>query len=258
MLGLAGAIQPDGTVTLVPAEDIRAAMAAAGVKASPSKFDAVFRRGIDHLASGNPGGSAESELEESLTYYDSALATSRLDQARAIRSSQANEGTAKAGSNTGRSVLSALPLVLVGGLLLGGVVWAIAYRRRASTVTPPADGAAPSNGAGRHSRAPTGPAPGMQAGLTVTADALPARAASGQNRKPVNRQADPHAGTGADLSGLSPTEAAEHRSGEEETQLAGPVAPRTAAIKHTSFCSQCGRTVRPGARFCVGCGRPVG
>ncbi|WP_301229377.1 zinc ribbon domain-containing protein [Arthrobacter sp. PsM3] len=234
MLGLAGTPQPDGTVTLVPTADIRAAMEAAGVKPSPSKFDAVFRRGIDHLASGNPGGSAENELEESLTYYDSALASSRLDQARAMRSGQATENSARADSKVESPFPLVLPLVLTSGVLLAGV-GAIAYRRRAAAA--PAQGAAPSKGAGRHSVAPAVPASGISAEPTV--------AAKGRTKPP----ADPNPERNA---GLPP------RADGEQTQLAEPVVLRAAAVKATSFCPQCGQTVRPGARFCVGCGRPVG
>ena len=289
ILGLAGPRQPDGAAALVPAAAIQAAMAEAGLKASPSKFDAVFRRGIDHLASGNPGGSAESELEESLTYYDSALATSRLGQAKAMRTAKATESPAKADAKVENALPAAVVPLLAGGLVLAGVVGAFAYRRRAASAAAPADGAAQAKGISRPQPTPARAGPGISAKPSVAGDKGTARTPAAINGKQIDRQEPVHGGTGSALTGSARTEAAQHQSPSsrtppapgqqaplapdtnpkananehpgpygDETQTAGPMAPPLARGMSTAFCSQCGRTVRPGARFCVGCGRPVG
>jgi hypothetical protein len=66
---------------LIPATAIRRAMDEARVVADPSQFDAVFRRGVDQLASGVPS-SATGSLAEARTYYQSALAAQHLKTAR--------------------------------------------------------------------------------------------------------------------------------------------------------------------------------
>ncbi|HEY4614336.1 MAG TPA: zinc ribbon domain-containing protein, partial [Citricoccus sp.] len=107
-------------------QDLTAALQEAGVETTPSKFDVVFRRGIDHLSAGQPGGAAQSSLEEALTYYDSALATSHLRQARDLASrdpgASAEPATAAGpqdgtgGIRPGAWVAIILALVLVAGL----------------------------------------------------------------------------------------------------------------------------------------------
>lgn len=277
VLGLTGPRQPDGSATFVPATAIHAAMTDAGVEASPSKFDAVFRRGIDHLSAGNPGGSAESALEEALTYYDSALAKSHLDQARALRSGQASGDPATAAQDAGSDGSLPAPVlpILAGMILLAGIIGAIALRRhRAAAVAPAHHGTSPAG----TTRPPPVHAPAASVtspkDRTGTGGERPAQTAAARTDKdpPGRGRAD------ADL-----TKAAGHQSPaprqfpvpatpapsapdinpsanpgpDAETRAAGPLAPR-AAGQTVAFCSQCGRPVLPGARFCTGCGHPVG
>jgi hypothetical protein len=135
VLGLSGPRGDVGSASLVPAAAIRAALEAAGVEPSSSKFDVVFRRGIDHLSSGNPGGSAQSALEESLTYYDSALATSHLHQAQVQATAEATDG-ADAETATGPEEdagglrWGAVLPILVGVLLVAGIIAALVLGRR--------------------------------------------------------------------------------------------------------------------------------
>lgn len=127
VIGLAGTTRADGSATFVGAQHVAAALQEAGVETTPSKFDVVFRRGIDHLSAAHPGGAAQSSLEEALTYYDSALATSHLRQARdlASRDPGASAGpTTAAGPPDGTGgirpaawVPIILALVLVAGLV---------------------------------------------------------------------------------------------------------------------------------------------
>lgn len=196
VIGLAGPLRDDGSSTLVPAADIRTAMEEADVEPTSSKFDVVFRRGIDHLSSGNPGKSAASALEESLTYYDSALATSHLQQAQAT----ADEGSSDSGdpvtaAGAGEDTSGPLPgpfLPLVIGLLLvAGIIVAIVLGRGRTPATAGAD----------------------------------ARTTPGRQQRTTPRHSQP---------------------------TDGPAPPAS------SFCSQCGRSVGSGARFCSGCGHPAG
>jgi hypothetical protein len=249
VVGLAGSLGEDGLATLVSAEAIRAAMEEAGVEPSSSKFDVVFRRGIDHLSSGDPGTSAQSALEESLTYYDSALAASHLQQARAMASAQPDDGAdpaAAAGPEQGAGGLRpavVLP-ILIAVLLVAGVIAALVLRRRR---TPAAAGAAsrpPDGGPGgaREGRAPAAPvltvAPGHPKG--------PARhsATTGGSVRPAPGAGPPAAGGPGRAGGASGP--------------AGPAAPGAGDGAGQRFCSQCGQAVGQGARFCSGCGHPVG
>lgn len=279
VLGLMGPRQPDGQGTLVPAASIQAALAAAGVEASPSKFDAVFRRGIDHLSSGM-GGSAESALEESLTYFDSALATSYLEQARKMSSEHPMGDQASAATETGKD--GPLPVAFLpsfaGLLLVAGILVVLALRRSRAPAR---------RGVGAGPPRPVGHSSSKAA---VGAAFAPLKPKSSDSRTAMTRAARPdedkalrqpgHGGTSPVRS-----EAAEHESplpskpsgpggpGQpaseaaananpgmdvDETRTAGPLAPRSAERKAGTFCSQCGRSVRPGGRFCSSCGYPVG
>lgn len=273
VLGLAGPRQPDGSATLVPAGAIQAAMTEAGLEATPSKFDAVFRRGIDHLSSGNQGGSAESALEESLTYYDSALATNHLGRARALSAAETADGPAEAASDTstddGPLPAAFLP-VLIGALLLAGVVGAIVLRRRGAAAVVPAVGRSASRGAGRPDSPSARAAPmsrtGAAGGRAAAAPGVPPRttedrrgpdrAEDAGHRRSARRQPRDSAA----LAGPAPDvrSGATALPGADETRAAGALAPRAADGTAPAFCSHCGRSLPSGARFCSGCGRPVG
>ena len=82
VLGLA-TVGADGSPGLIPATALREALSGAGVQPSGSPFDALFRRGVDHLVHGGMGGSATSAFSESLEYYNSALAAQYLQRAQA-------------------------------------------------------------------------------------------------------------------------------------------------------------------------------
>ncbi|WP_255771731.1 zinc ribbon domain-containing protein [Pseudarthrobacter sulfonivorans] len=219
VLGLAGPPQADGRAILQPAAAIQAAMAAAKVEATRSKFDVVFRSGVDHLAAGNQGGSAVSAFEEALTYYDSALATSHLAEAKAMGSQQpAGQPTADAsGADTSAPIPTVLLASLAGVLLLGGIVLALTMRRRRPATVPGTPRAERTGG--RHG--------------SLTSMTAPAGHVSG------------------------PVDADETRAaGPFGARAAQP--PTDAGGQSRASCPHCGEPVQPGARFCPGCGQPVG
>ncbi|WP_214848914.1 zinc ribbon domain-containing protein [Arthrobacter sp. ISL-65] len=282
ILGLAGSRQPDGGATLVPAAAIRAALVKTGLQASPSRFDAVFRRGIDHLVAGNQGGSAESALEESLTYFDSALATNRLAEARALGAKQASKGQAQAAGDkdTATSSPGALVPVLLGALLLaviGGAM--VLVRRRAASATasaasgsrpaashPPASGALRAAAqASDHSRASVERTELTKAAGDNDRHASRGRSHSvrtdaGEHHSPAQPQARTHFATPPAPGSDSNTHASA-QPGAGETRFAGPLAPRAvggAVGEVAAFCFRCGRQVQPEWRFCVSCGQRMG
>lgn len=252
VLGLAGPRQDDGRAILQPAAAIQSAMAAAKVEASGSKFDVVFRSGVDHLASGNRGGSAVSAFEEALTYYDSALAARHLEEAKAMGNQQpAEQPPASASADDAEPLPPALVATLAGLLVLGGILAAVALGRRKRAVAASTGNSEP-NGRPRH-----------VSGADITAPAGPGRpppggsAGTGAYESPgTNRGQDHPPREGADLPAQDPTRAA------------GPFAPRAAhpsaeagagaGGQSPPHCSRCGKPMQPGARFCVSCGQPVG
>lgn len=278
VLGLAGSRLPDGGATLVPAAAIRAALAKTGLQASPSRFDAVFRRGIDHLVAGNQGGSAESALAESLTYFDSALATTRLAEARALGAKQASTDRAQAAGdkNTATSLPGPLVPVLLGALLLAIIAGAmVLVRRRAALATAsPASGSRPAashppaagvfraaSHAADHSRASV-----ERTELTKYAGDNDRRPTLGRNHSVRTDAGEHHSPTQPQALMYFATppapesKANAHASaqpGAGETRFAGPLAPR-AAGEVAAFCFRCGRQVQAEWRFCVSCGQRIG
>lgn len=248
IVGLTGPRQPDGTVALTPAAAIQAAMADSSLEVSPSKFDVVFRSGVDHLDSGNQGGSAVSAFEESLTYYDSALAASLLKEARAMGNQTA--ATQPATDNSAAAENGLPPWVLLatlaGVLVLVVILTAIASRRRKRTFA--------SNGhnSGQHSK----PRPDSGTGLT-SLSALSHRPAEshGGSREETGERRE---GNAAGDIGRPP------EADADETRAAGPLALRAAerpagnSGQSWKICSRCGEAVSPQARFCIACGQPVG
>jgi hypothetical protein len=227
----------DGGPVLVPAQRLREALEAADAPPAGSQFDAVFRRGIDHLVSGHASTSAVTALQESLTYYDSALAAVHLEEA--TRAAEAAPGTSTAGADEdgtsggpGRWVVAGVVvLLLVAGVLL------FLRRRRAG---PPARGATPA-----------GPPPGP--GTTAPRP--------GTDRAPeptTERSASvaPAAGAAARR-----TPADDPSSSRERTRLRqspalvrDPAPPEQPVV---AFCWDCGAPLRDGARFCASCGSAV-
>jgi hypothetical protein len=277
ILGLAGSRQPDGKATLITAAGIRSAVEKAGLKLSPSRFDAVFRRGIDHLSAGNQGGSAESALEESLTYFDSALAANRLAQARALGAKDASTGQAQASEDKNTPSLWPVPTlpILAGALLLTIVVGALVLRRRTASAAassavvstptahdPPASvPLAAATSAGNHSRASvertelTKAATGKAERITRgRSDSI--RTDAGEHHMPAHMQATASPVT-PPTSRLIPNTEPSMKPDADETRLAGPLAPRAFGEVPT-FCFQCGRQLEPEWRFCVSCGRRIG
>jgi hypothetical protein len=237
VIGLAGPRRDDGSVTLVPAADIRAAMDKAGVEPSSSKFDAVFRRGIDHLSSGSPGRSAQGALEESLTYYDSALATSHLHEARAAAEPADSAGAAEAtgpAEDAGGPQWGAFLLILIGALLVAGIIAALVLGRRTPATAGPDDR---SREDGRWRSVPAS-----------VASALPARWRGDKQPSTAPR----HSRSTDGPVPPDPGPAGDTGSANDQTD------PAPAGHDDRRFCSQCGRAVGPGARFCSGCGHSVG
>jgi hypothetical protein len=279
VLGLAGPRRLDGAATLVSADAIRAAMDEAGVEASPSKFDVVFRRGVDHLAAGNPGGSAESTLEEALTYYDSALAMSHLGRARDIGNEQPSDepATASGQEEAGEFNWAAFFLIIIGALLLAGIIAAVVVRRRGTSAAagvgarPPdaglrraAPAAASTLSAKRSFDERTGPASlargdrkqGDHGGSGTSADSDQTK--PNEHQRPVSREPGAPVGLAPAVSEANSQVNAGLGSKVEETHTAGPPTHPANDGQGRGFCSQCGRAVAQGARFCTGCGHPVG
>jgi hypothetical protein len=278
-----------------------------GVEASSSKFDAVFRRGIDHLSAGNPDGSV-SALEEALTYYESALARGHLDQARAMADEQAisdpDGGTAD--RSLQGSLRAAFLPVLAGILLLAGIAVAIVMRRRGRSRSSPTGGnnaSATGKPPGRSGPGPTGgnnasatgdrraSASAVAASSVIQAskdqpsgsEEMPARSApAGMEREQTGGRAphsrersesttwtrsaeyhvpgEPHspAPSGEAPSAPDADVQATPTSNGKEGHAAGHVPPRVGGGFTPGFCTQCGRSLSQGARFCAYCGHPVG
>lgn len=248
VLGLAGPRQADGKAILTPAAAIRAAMAAAGVESSQSKFDVVFRRGVDYLASGNQGGSAVSAFEESLTYYDSALAARHLEQAREMGNQEATEQPPASASAADPVPLpTALLATLAGVLLLGGILAAVALRQRKGAIASSSSSSEP-NGRPRHA-----------SGADITAPASP-----GKPQLSDSARTDAAKSTGTNRQDEHPPREGPELPAQDSTRAAGPFALRAAQPSTEAggqsqpLCSKCGQQVQPGARFCVSCGQPVG
>jgi hypothetical protein len=307
VLGLAGPLEEDGSATFVPASEIQTAMEKEKVDASSSKFDAVFRRGIDHLSAGNPSGS-ESALEEALTYYDSALAIRHRDEARALAGEQANSAPAGGTADTGPQ--GSLPVaflpILTGILLLAGIIVAIVMRRRGRSGSDPTGGTSASAAGNRPRGSGSGPTGGTSASAAgnrrasapaVAASSviqdpkdqssgneeMPARStAPGMEREQTGGRAprshersesttwtrsaeyhvpgEPHstASTAEAPSAPETNVQATPESNGNGAHAAGHVPPRAVGGFIPVFCTQCGRSLSQGARFCAYCGHPVG
>ncbi|HEX7203222.1 MAG TPA: zinc ribbon domain-containing protein, partial [Arthrobacter sp.] len=209
----------------------------------------VFRRGVDNLAAGNQGGSAVSALEESLAYYDSALAANHLEDARATGTDNATGQSAEevSSSDSATAFPSALLATLAGIILLGGVLAIVASRRRkAAMVTsnhmPKPDGGA-RHGSGTNMTAPGGHADHLPGDKGQAAGATP---------------------PGSDRPEAHPPGEGRDASASDLTRAAGPFALRAvhqqqeAGAQPQASCPHCGDPVQPGARFCTGCGQPLG
>lgn len=237
VVGLATVV--DGAERLIPAGTLHEALEAAGVQATGSEFDAVFRRGVDHLAGGDAGASAASSFRESLTYYDSALAARYLEEAEAAGASDGESGT-PAGDDDGGLLGGAGIWVLVGVLaLLVLLASALVLRRRRASAGGPAH--RPPREKAPLAATTASPRPEKDARPAATVGAPPAG-------HPV--PAAPRAG--------APGDADESR---ERTRLRqspaivkDPVPPARPA---RSFCQECGGALGDRARFCASCGSPV-
>jgi hypothetical protein len=277
VLGLAGSRQPGGKATLVPAAAIKAALAKAGIQVSPSRFDAVFRRGIDHLAAGNQGGSAESALQESLTYFDSALARNRLAEARAQDATRAPASQAQSSEDAASAASLPAPLlaVLAGAVILVVIgVSVVLMRRRAAFATAPGAGGSPPVASGAPASGPlrAGPLAHSHSRASVERTELTkvgdnderagpgkyhsGRTDAGEHFRPPQSPAAMHFATPpASEPGHNANGGA--RPGAGGTRFAGPLAPR-ARREVPAFCFRCGRQLQPEWQFCVGCGQRIG
>lgn len=226
-----------GTPAMVPAARLRAVLEAAGAPITSSEFDTVFRSGIDHLASGHASTSAASSLEESLAYYDSALAAAHYEVASRAAEQEGTGSPAGADDGAGAGGLLAWLAagVLVVLLLLGAAL--LLRRRRAGSPD-------------RRAAVPTGPLSGAPGGTLRPGTVRGPEPTSG-------RPAPMHpAATGPDR---SPT-GEDPSASRERTRLRGsPALVREPVPRGTSpaFCSDCGAPLRELARFCGSCGSPV-
>ncbi|SNS35193.1 hypothetical protein SAMN06893096_103340 [Geodermatophilus pulveris] len=237
-----------GVAALVPAQALHEALQVAGTPPAGSEFDAVFRRGIDHLGAGRSSGAAVSSLREALTYYDSALAARYLQQAE-----QGGGGGTPAAATDGDD----------GGGLPGGLgVWVtaavlallavglavLARRRRAGPGGDDGPPAAPA----------TGPGPGRDA-TTVAPRGGPAAGPPAEAPAPQPRPVPGRAAPDASAERTRLREPLPEDPRAERTRLRQPPAlvedvPRRAA----AFCADCGTPLRERARFCGACGSAVG
>jgi hypothetical protein len=228
----------DGQTVLVAAQRLREALEAAGAPPAGSEFDAVFRRGIDHLASGNASASAASALQESLTYYDSALAAAHLEEAS--RAAEEESGGATGGADDeGGTPGGAGPWVVAGVLvvlLLLGLALFLRRRRADSRVRRAAAHAAPSS------------------------EETTAAARQQPNMPPAAPQPPPPAHPAATVP-VRPAGGDDASASRERTRLRqSPALVRDSVPPwqaSPAFCSDCGVPLRGGARFCGSCGSPV-
>ncbi|WP_091215979.1 zinc ribbon domain-containing protein [Geodermatophilus siccatus] len=235
--GLAATV--GGTPTVVPVQRLHEALAAAGTPPAGSEFDAVFRRGVDHLTAGNANASAASAFEESLTYYDSALAAQHLQRAQDTAGAEGAEDATAAGDEGSGGFgtlglwIGAVGLVL---LLLG---LAFLLRRR---------GRRPGHRRPRGTRPGTGGVP-TPAALAETAVAERPEPAPVPATRGASAPTAPQPGA---RSAPAPTyERTQLKQAPAREQSVPPA--RSAA----AFCSDCGDPLRERARFCAACGSPV-
>ncbi|WP_369137153.1 zinc ribbon domain-containing protein [Modestobacter versicolor] len=240
--GLAATV--DGQPTVVPTQRLREVLDAAGTPPEGSAFDAVFRQGIDHLTSGHTSGPAASSFRESMTYYESALAAQYVSMTAGAADEPADP-TAAAGQDDGGD---GVPWPWLGGgaavALLLLALALLARRRRAGRSDPDPDSA---DGLPVTVRsAPPEPSPDR----TPTVRAPPA---------PVGAVARPAPGPGQQAPGApSPVAPPGAPAARDHTRLQRSPAPLPTAGQSATYCWQCGAAVRAGARFCAGCGSPVG
>jgi hypothetical protein len=232
--GLAATV--DGTPTAVPVQRLHEALAAAGTPPAGSEFDAVFRRGVDHLAGGDANASAVSAFEESLTYYDSALAAQHLQRARdAAGAEEAGDASAAGDEGGGLGGLGLWVGAAVLLLLLLGLAFLLRRRRPGH-------------------RRPRGPRPETGG---VPPPAVPAETAAAERPEPARVPATP----GASAPAVPPPGARSASAPTyERTQLKQAPAREQSvppARSAAAFCSDCGDTLRERARFCAACGSPV-
>ena len=232
----------DGSPVLVPVQRLHEVLEAAGVPPTGSEFDVVFRRGIDHLASGHASASAASSLQESLTYYESALAATHLQVAS--RAADEATGGAPTGADDGGGTLGGRgPWVVAGvvaALLLLGLAILLLRRRRAGA-------------AGPHAAAPAGP-------LSEHTTSSTARPATSVPAPPSPAAAPPvTAPPPVTVPARSATEGESSASRERTRLRQSPALVRDSLPRQQSpaFCSDCGAPLRGGARFCGSCGSPV-
>jgi hypothetical protein len=262
VLGLA-TVGADGLPTLIPAAALREAMSGAGVEPTGSPFDAVFRRGVDHLANGGMGGSATSAFTESLEYYNSALAAQYLRRAQV----QGEAGDPMPGSDArpdaagNSSVLWVVGVLTVILLLAGATVLAVRARRSGSSWAAPLHSLVSRTrrrppGPDRSGDSPLRPPAGREAPDTVDAGPVP----SGRAEAPV----DPDTVERTGSSEIRAASAARSPRAAAAVATASPSASRTPAAASSStngaqpaYCTECGTGLHGRARFCGACGTPV-
>jgi hypothetical protein len=230
------ATNPDGVQRLVPVAALHQALTAAGVQPNSSPFDAVFRRGVDHLSSGQSGGSAASAFEESLAYYPSALAAQHLGQAQASAEDEGAAGGGVAeGDGEGGTSGGWLLWFVVGLVVLFLLAVALVLRRRRSATR-------------RRGTEAGIPAPSREpvplAATTAAPRPEPATGPPPPTPAPMRGTPEHAPSSGRDRTRLR----------ESPAMVKDPV-PR--ARQGSAFCSDCGARLRDGARFCASCGSPA-
>ncbi|MCV2491524.1 zinc ribbon domain-containing protein [Geodermatophilus sp. YIM 151500] len=242
-----------GRPTLVPVRALHEALEEAGAPPASSAFDVVFRRGIDHLASGQRSGSAVTSFQEALAYYDSALAAQHLGTAEAAAAGEPVAGAAAAGGGGGLGATAVrIALGVLAAALLTVAALVVVRRRtpgrRPGHAAPAGSGRAAAagwgstapNGPGHAAQARSGPSP-VPRGATPPADRSEAHGRS------VTAAPAPARATSSDRDRT--------RLGRAPAMVRESVPPDRPA---TGPCANCGAPLREGWRFCGSCGSPVG
>jgi hypothetical protein len=264
VLGVA-TVDPGGLSSLIPATALRDALAGAGVQPTGSPFDAVFRRGVDHLLNGGMGGSAVSAFGESLDYYNSALAAQYLQRAQnqGGGGGQMQMPSTDAASDPASSSNVWWVLGLLAGILLlaGAALLGVRARRSGSPWTAPLHSLVQ-----RMRWHPPGQdLPGGTGGCTPAsgeapdaADVEPVR--SGRTVAPGNPDTEERTRSDRVL-------AATVSSSTRPAPAVGPasplashpptVAPSSINGARPAYCIECGAQLSGRGRFCGACGTSV-
>ncbi|MGH2723089.1 MAG: trypsin-like peptidase domain-containing protein [Actinomycetota bacterium] len=227
-------------------DDIKAAMASAGVSASRGPLDNAFASAMN-LFWGSHFSAAVPEFQKALALSDShPLAKEYLAQAQAKAGTPADIPVEEPGS---------FPIALVGGaaggvLVLALALWLVMRSRRKPAAAP----AAPAATAAPMAATPVAP-------VEMAPEAAPATTPNGPESHPVGFQgpAPEPAGVGAPApgapEGTAPMAAPEQAAPAPEA--AAPASVQAEAAPQFKYCTNCGTGNEMDAHFCRKCGHQL-